>query len=133
MNRLDAARRSHVISCLVDGCSVRATVRITGVCKKAVLRPLVDTGRVAAEYQDRVFRNIRPRQLQIDEIWSWIECKRANLTPEILERNPHAGDVWLWACIDRETKAVLAHRVGSRDAHNAVRVHARRRVTDSVR
>jgi IS1 family transposase len=119
MNRLSAARRSQVIACLVDGCSVRATVRIAGVSKKAVLRLLVDAGRVAAEHQDLAFRNLKPRLLQIDEIWSWIECKRATVTEKIRARNPHAGDVWLWACVDSETKAVIAHRVGDRDAHNA--------------
>src|SRR5579864_7265010 len=116
MNRLDSATRSQVISCLVDGCSIRATVRITGVCKKAVMRLLVDAGRVCAEYQDRVFRNLRPNRIQIDEVWSWIECKKANVTEKILERNPHAGDVWLWVCLDADTKAVIAHLVGPRSA-----------------
>jgi IS1 family transposase len=83
------------------------------------MRLLVDAGRVCADFQDRVFRNLKPRRLQIDEIWSWIECKRTNVTEKILARNPHAGDVWLWVCIDADTKAVITHRVGSRDAHNA--------------
>src|SRR5207244_2292932 len=106
--------RARVISCLVDGCSVRATVRITGVCKKAVLRLLVDAGRVCAEYQDRVLRNLRPRRLQIDEVWTWLECKRANVTPEILARNPHAGDVWLWCALDADSKLMLSHLVAPR-------------------
>src|SRR5690242_1800905 len=99
MNRLTSAARSQVISCLVDGCSVRATVRITGVCKKAVLKLLVDAGRVCAEYHDAAVRNLKPRRLQVDEVWTWIECKRVNLTPKIAARNPHAGDVWLWVCL----------------------------------
>lgn len=118
MNRLTAATRTQVISCLVDGCSIRATTRITGVCKKAVMRLLVDAGRVAAEYQDRVLRDLRPRRIQIDEVWSWIECKKANATPDILARNPHAGDVWLYVAIDSDTKLVMAHQVGARNAYN---------------
>jgi IS1 family transposase len=114
MNRLSIATRAQVISCLVDGCSIRATTRITGVCKKAVLRLLVDAGRVCAEYQDRVFRNLKPRRIQVDEVWSWIECKKANVTPEIMDRNPNAGDVWLWVALDADTKLVMAHLVGSR-------------------
>jgi IS1 family transposase len=114
MNRLTPQTRSQVISCLVDGCSIRATVRITGVSKKAVLRLLVDAGRVCAEYQDSAFRNLKPNRIQIDEVWSWIECKRANVTPKIAARNPHAGDVWLWVALDADTKLVLSHMIGSR-------------------
>src|SRR5437879_6283059 len=100
MNRLTASTRAQVISCLVDGCSIRATTRITGVCKKAVLRLLLGAGRVCAEYQDQVFRNLKPRRVQVDEVWSWIFCKKANITDEIAAKNPHAGDVWLWVALD---------------------------------
>jgi IS1 family transposase len=92
---------------------------MTGVCKKAVLRLLVDAGRVCAEYQDGVFRNLQSRRVQIDEIWSWIECKQRNVTPEIQARNPYAGDVWLWVAIDADTKLVLAHLVGDRNPPTA--------------
>lgn len=114
MNRLDTRTRSQVISCLVDGCSIRATVRITGVCKKAVLRLLVEVGQVCADYQDRVFRNLTTKRIQVDEMWSWITCKQKNVTPKIAAKNPHAGDVWLWIAIDADTKLVLSHMVGSR-------------------
>jgi IS1 family transposase len=114
MNRLDAQARSQVISCLVDGCSIRGTVRITGVCKKAVLRLLVDAGRVCAEYQDQVLRNLKPKRVQVDEVWSWIFCKKANVTEKIAAKNPHVGDVWLWVALDADTKLVLAHMIGSR-------------------
>jgi IS1 family transposase len=119
MNRLDADTRTRVVSCLVDGCSVRATVRICGVSKKAVLRLLVDAGRVCGEYQDRVLRNLTPRRIQIDEVWSWIECKKANVTEKILARNPHAGDVWLWVALDADSKLVLSHMIAPRIPHSA--------------
>src|SRR5579864_4139610 len=112
MNRLDSATRAQVISCLVDGCSIRATTRITGVCKKAVMRLLVDAGRVCAEYQDGALRNLTPKRVQADEVWSWVFFKRANDPPEIAEKNPHAGDVWLWVAMDADTKLVLSHIVG---------------------
>ena len=38
MNRLDSETRAIVISCLIEGCSIRATVRMTGVAKKTVMR-----------------------------------------------------------------------------------------------
>jgi len=37
MNRLSNSDRSRVIACLVEGNSIRATVRITGVAKNSTI------------------------------------------------------------------------------------------------
>lgn len=115
MNRLTRETRSQVISCLIEGCSIRSTVRMTGVCKKAVLRLLVEVGEVASAYQDEAFKNLSCRRLQVDEMWGFNYCKAKNVTPEIAAKNPHAGDVWLWVGIDADTKLVPAFMVGPRN------------------
>jgi hypothetical protein len=104
MHRLDAITRAQVISCLIEGCSIRSTVRATGLAKKTVLRVLVEIGEVCADYQDRLFRNLRCRRLQLDEMRSWIHCKEKNLTEEIARKNSDAGDVWRCDCIDADSK-----------------------------
>lgn len=45
MNRLSRIDRERVVACLVEGNSIRATVRITGVSKKTVSRLAVELGR----------------------------------------------------------------------------------------
>lgn len=121
MNRLDSETRTKVISCLVEGCSIRATVRITGVAKKTVMRLLVEVGQVCADYQDRVFRNLPCGRLQLDELWAWIFCKQKNRTPEIAAKCPEAGDIWLWVAFDAETKLVPSWTLGDRSADTASR------------
>jgi hypothetical protein len=98
MNKLDSKTREQVINCLIEGCSIRATVRMTGVAKKTVMRVLLEVGKFCAEYQDKVFRNLKCKRLQLDELWSWIYCKDKNRTEEIAAKNPAAGDIWLWGC-----------------------------------
>jgi len=115
MNRLDSQTRAQVISCLIEGCSIRSTVRVTGVAKKTVMRVLVEVGDVCADYQDHMFRNLRSRRLQLDEMWSWIYCKEKNRTEAIARMNPDAGDVWLWTAIDADSKLVASWRLGQRD------------------
>lgn len=78
------------------------------------MRLLVDAGQVAAAYMDSALRDLTVRRAQADEVWTWIECKRKNITPEIQARNPHAGDVWLWVAMDADTKLVFSHLVGAR-------------------
>jgi len=119
MRRLDSKQRAQVISCLIEGCSIRSTVRMTGVAKKTVMRVLVEVGAVCADYQDRVFRNLPTRRLQLDEMWAWIYCKQKNRTEEIAKKHPDAGDVWLWVAIDADTKLVPSWMLGQRDLATA--------------
>jgi hypothetical protein len=65
------------------------------------MRALVEVGEVCADYQDRMFRNLRSRRLQLDETWTWIYCKEKNRTQEIALKNPDAGDIWLWSGLTR--------------------------------
>ncbi len=50
MNRLDKLKRVQVVRCLVEGNSIRATVRMTGVAKNTVAKLLVELGTVCAQY-----------------------------------------------------------------------------------
>jgi IS1 family transposase len=120
MNRLTSEARARVIGCLIEGCSIRATVRMIGVAKKTAMRLLVEVGEVCAEYQDEVFRNLRCKRLQLDEIWTWIYCKEKHRTEEIARAHPDAGDIWLWVAIDADTKLVPSWAVGGRDLETAV-------------
>ena len=86
---------------------------------KTIMRVLVEVGDFCAEYQDRAFRNLSCRRLQLDEMWAWIYCKEKNRTEEIARLHPDAGDVWLWVAIDADTKLVPAWMLGQRDLGTA--------------
>lgn len=118
MNRLDSKKREQAISALVEGCSIRSTVRMTGVSKKTVMRLLVEVGAVAADYQYRVFRNLNCQRIQVDECWAFVGAKQKNLT-EANQANGAVGDIWLWAAIDADTKLVATWLLGDRSASTA--------------
>jgi IS1 family transposase len=92
---------------------------MTGVAMKTVMRVVVEIGKVCADYQDKVFRNLNCRHLQLDEMWAWIYCKEKNRTEEIAKAHPDAGDIWLWVAIDADTKLVPAWFLGQRDFRTA--------------
>lgn len=120
MNKLTHEQRVQAVSCLIEGCSIRATVRMTGIAKKTVMRLLREVGEVCEAYQDCVFRNLACRRIQLDELWGFNYCKAKTVTPEIAERIPAAGDIWLWVAIDAETKLVPCWRLGDRNAGTAL-------------
>src|SRR5579863_5270711 len=91
MNRLDSKTREQVINCLIEGCSIRSTVRMTGVAKKTVMRLLCEVGSFCLEYQDAAFRNLQCKRIQVDEMWSFVYAKEKNVTLAIAEKRV-AGD-----------------------------------------
>jgi len=118
MNRLSVAKRAQVISALVEGVSINATCRMTGVAKHTVLKLLEDAGCAAAAYHHRQVRNLRTRRLQCDEIWAFCGAKAKNVTLE--QKAAGWGDVWTWVAIDADTKLVVSYLVGGRSTGWAV-------------
>jgi IS1 family transposase len=118
MNRLTDAERVQVIACICEGNSIRSTVRITGVAKNTVAKLLVDIGNACIDYQDRVFRNLRCKRIQRDEIWSFVYAKEKNV-PAKMSGKFGVGDVWTWVAIDADTKLVPWFMVGNRDGQTA--------------
>lgn len=118
MNRLDATRRAQVVAALCEGNSIRSTVRMTGIAKNTVVKLLAELGAICSDYQDKAFRNLKLKQIQCDEIWSYVRAKQKNVKPEMFE-DGHAGDVWTWTALDAETKLIPCWMIGGRDANAA--------------
>jgi len=118
MNRLSTKQRAQIIAVLVEGNSIRATCRMTGAAKGTVLRLLADVGKVCAEYQDKIFRNLKCKRIQYDEIWSFCYAKKKNVPKEMKDQFGY-GDVWTWTAICADTKLVPTWMVGDRDVDTA--------------
>ena len=82
MNTLDAATRVRIVSCLVEGNSIRATCRMTGAAKGTVLKLLADLGGACREYHDAKVRGLKCQRVQCDEIWSFCGAKDKNVLPD---------------------------------------------------
>ena len=115
MNRMDTARRTQVIRCLMEGNSINSTVRMTGVAKNTILKLMIELGSACSTYMDRTFRNLNCQRVQADEAWSFCYAKAKNVTPEITEKNEGAGNVWTWIALDADTKLICTWMIGNRD------------------
>ena len=71
VNRLSTEQRARIVGCLVEGNSIRATVRLTGAAKNTIVKLLLDLGIACSDYQDRALRNLTCQRVQVDEIWSF--------------------------------------------------------------
>lgn len=118
MNKLPLARQVQVIAALVEGNSIRSTVRMTGVAKNTVIKLLADVGTACASYMDIAMRDLPCERLQCDEIWSFCHAKQKNVPAEH-EGEWGYGDVWTWVAIDADTKLIPSYFVGRRDTQCA--------------
>ncbi len=118
MNKLNRAKQAQVIAALVEGTSINATVRMTGVAKHTILKLLADLGAACIDYQDRTLRNLTCKRIQCDEIWQFCYAKEKNV-PEDKKGRFGFGDVWTWVAIDADTKLVPTFVLGNRDARAA--------------
>ncbi|HEV2617970.1 MAG TPA: IS1 family transposase [Candidatus Acidoferrales bacterium] len=118
MNKLSTEKRSQVVSALVEGNSIRATVRMTGVSKNTIAKLLSELGEACADYLDKALVNLNCKRIQCDEIWSFCYAKDKNV-PEKLRGTFGYGDVWTWTAMDAESKLIVSWLVGGRDAGTA--------------
>src|SRR5882724_7365759 len=114
MNILSIQERKQIVAALVEGNSMRAISRMTGVSRNTINKLLIDLGNACSIYQDKAFRNLKCKNIQCDEIWSFIGCKQKNVTPE--NKYNGWGDVWTWVALDADTKLVPTWFVSTRDA-----------------
>ncbi len=118
MNKLNCTKQTQVVAALVEGNSIRATERMTGVAKHTILKLLADVGSACADYQDRVLRNLKCKRIQCDEIWQFCYAKQKNVPAEKKGKFGY-GDLWTWVAIDADTKLVPSFMVGNRDLQTA--------------
>lgn len=109
LSRPDAAMQA--LKCLLEGCSIRSTERLTGLNRNTIMRLLIVAGERSAKLMHMRMRNLRTRYFEVDEIWTYVGRKRRTWA----EGEPHEfGDQWVYVAIDAETKLVPSFHIGKR-------------------
>lgn len=99
---------------LLEGMSVRATERLTGLHRDTIIGLMVRAGEqckamLSVAVLQHPFANI-----QIDEQWGFVGCKEK--TAFLNHYGPEVGDAYTFTALDRETKYVVAFHVGKRSS-----------------
>ena len=119
MNKMTREDRARILHLICEGSSIRAITRLTGASKNTVIKLVINAGKATSWYQDRVFRNLTCKHVQVDEIWNFVYAKQKNV-PIAKTAPADAGDVWTWTAIDADTKLMPSWFVGGRDSDSAI-------------
>ena len=112
----DPATAARIVNLLLEGMSVRAVSRVTGVHKGTILSLLLTIGDNCRNLFDKRVRGIRPKFVQADELWTFVHTKERHMRPGSLDE---WGDSYIWMAIDSDTKMVLSYLVARREAVSA--------------
>jgi transposase-like protein/IS1 family transposase len=103
-----------VLSLLLEGNSVSTVERVTAVHHTTILKLLVLAGEKCERIMAEKIRNVEVRDVECDELWSFIGKKQKRVRPD---DDQNLGDAYTFVAIERHTKLVLNIAMGKRDQH----------------
>jgi transposase-like protein/IS1 family transposase len=118
--RIPLERALLALQLMVEGCSVRSIERITGSDKKTLLALLVLAGEKCQRLMNERVRNVNLRDVQADEIWSYVRMKEGHKRTLEQVENRQIGDAYCFVAIERHTKLVACFQLGRRDTPTAL-------------
>ena len=116
MHKLPVTKQIQAIAALTEGCSIRATERLTDVHRDTIMRLGVEVGDGCRRLLDGMLRGLNVNVLELDEQWAFVGCKQKRARPGEFER----GDCYLFLALDATSKAVVSYVVGKRTGENTV-------------
>lgn len=89
---------------------------MTGVHRDTIMRLLVKIGTGCEVIMDQTMRHLPCKNIQVDEIWSFIGKKQKHLKKG--DNRLITGDMWTYVALDRDSKLIPSYRVSKRNAKN---------------
>jgi transposase-like protein/IS1 family transposase len=112
--RIGTDKAAQVISLLAEGMGVRPVTRIAGIGKTAVLDLMTLVGERCRRFSEDSIVNVPVKDVQADELWSFIYCKEKTRKLLSLPLATH-GDTYCFVGMERTSKIVLAWHLGNRE------------------
>ena len=114
--RVDFDQACQVVNLLCEGMGIRAVARITNLHRDTVLSILETVGAKFEAFLDAKIQDVKASQVQIDEIYSFVNCK-----PQTTSRDdPERGEFFTYLSIDRDSKLIINWRTSKRNTENTM-------------
>ena len=114
--RVDFKQACQVVNLLCEGMGIRAVGRIMNLHRDTVLSILESAGAKMAAFLDEKIQDVTAENVQIDEIYSIVNCKPQNNYDNLPER----GDFFTYLSVDRASKLIINWHTAKRDKENTL-------------
>lgn len=121
----------QALSMLLEGMSIRAVCRLTGLRVKTIAALMVQAGEQCAQFLADTLRDIPAADVQCDEQWGFLAMKERTAFEH--GGGADVGDCYVFTAIDRDTKVLLTFHVGKRTSDDAHRFSAKLAIAVSGR
>lgn len=115
--RLDLDKALVVLHHLVEGCSIRATMRLTGINRNTILDLLFLIGSRCEIMLENRIKGLAVKDVQADEVWGFVQMKERTREKNCPDTD-EVGDAYCFIGIERETKLILAWHLGRRSSED---------------
>src|SRR5436190_2146180 len=100
--RISMKDAAIALGMLLEGMSIRATCRLTGLNRHTISDLILLVGENCQRLLDAKVKNVVAKDIQADEIWSFVGMKeKARIARSYSQE---FGDSWTFIAIERETK-----------------------------
>src|SRR5262245_6501681 len=117
--RIDLEKALVCLHHLVEGVSVRATMRLTGTNRNTILDLLDLIGERCNKLMRGRIKHVTVGDVQADEIWSFVGMKEKTRKVEQPDEK-YLGDAYCYIGMERTSKLILAWHLGKRDEEGAM-------------
>ncbi len=83
MNKLSVEQKVRVLNCLIEGNSIRSTVRMTGAAKNTVRDLIREVGPACEAVQRQVLTGLTCKRIEADEVWSYCVSTAILFSPRL--------------------------------------------------
>jgi IS1 family transposase len=111
--RITMRQAALALGMLLEGVSIRATERLTGLHRDTIDDLILIVGENCQRLLDSKVQGVEVKAVQADEIWSFVGMKEKQRAAR--NRSLEFGDSWTFIAIEANTKLILTHHVGQRD------------------
>ena len=117
MNKLSKEKQEMAIAALVEGSSIRAVERMTGIHRDTIMRLMVRVGQNCENLLDSYMRNLTCKYIELDEIWCFVGKKQRHIKDT--DNEEMVGDQWVFVALDAESKLIPSFKIGKRTLETA--------------
>ncbi|MBI5094646.1 MAG: DDE-type integrase/transposase/recombinase [Candidatus Hydrogenedentes bacterium] len=119
MNKLSRDLQIQVANALCQGMSLRSITRLLNVHRTTIIKILERAGEHCESLQDQYMRKLDLRDIQADEIWTFVRKKQGRLTPEE-KKDTTIGDQYVFIALERNTKLIPTWVIGKRNENTTM-------------